>query len=558
MVKRVFVFLRKEVSDLHAAAYLLAFFSILSQILAIVRDRLLTYSFGAGSELDIYYASFKVPDTIFVLIASIVSVSVLIPFLVDKMDQGREKEKEFINEIFSFFSIFMVASSILACIFMPQILGFFYKGMNPEKLSQVITLSRILLIQPFILGFANLFGSIVQAYKQFMIFAIGPVLYNLGIILGIIFLYPIFGIKGLVYGVILGAIFHLLIQLPTVFAKGLIPRFKRFNFKIIKEVIILSLPRTMSLGIGTVAILFLTAIASRMTDGSIAIFTLAFNLQGVPLAIIGMSYSLAAFPSLSRMFLKGDKAGFTAEIVASMKHMVFWSFPIIVLFVILRAQIVRVILGASTKFTWEDTKLTAALFAIMAISVLAQSVVLLITRAFYAAKITSKPSIVNISTALFTVFFSLFFLILFRDFSGFREFILNILRVDGVAGSEVLMLGLGYTIASIINASILWLMFRNRFQEDYSNISKTFVQSVISSILMAVATYFALDIFDDVFTLSTVFGVFMQGFVSGIIGITTGVLTLILIGNQEIREIWSNLHNKFWKRKPELISSDII
>jgi len=558
MVKRVFVFLRKEVSDLHAAAYLLAFFSILSQILAIVRDRLLTYSFGAGPELDIYYASFKVPDTIFVLIASIVSVSVLIPFLVDKMDQGREKEKEFINEIFSFFSIFMVVSSILACIFMPQILGFFYKGMNPEKLSQVITLSRILLFQPFILGFANLFGSIVQAYKQFMIFAIGPVLYNAGIILGIIFLYPIFGLKGLIYGVILGAIFHLSIQLPTVFVKGLVPRFKKFNLKIIREVIMLSLPRTMSLGIGTVAILFLTAIASRMTDGSIAIFTLAFNLQGVPLAIIGMSYSLAAFPSLSRMFLKGDKAGFTAEIVASMKHMVFWSFPIIILFVILRAQIVRVILGASSKFTWEDTRLTAALFAIMAISVLAQSVVLLITRAFYAAKITSKPSIVNISTALFTVFFSLFFLILFRDISGFREFILNISRVDGVAGSEVLMLGLGYTTASIINASILWLMFRKRFQADYSNISKTFIQSVISSILMAIATYFALDIFDDVFTLSTVFGVFMQGFVSGMIGIVTGVLTLVAVGNQEIREIWSNLHNKFWKRKPELISSDIL
>ena len=113
MVKRVLKIFNKEISGLHEAAYLLAFFALMSQLLGLIRDRLLAYSFGASSTLDIYYAAFRIPDFIFVTAASIVSISVLVPFLIEKLDLGFDEGKKFINNIFSFFFILIFGTSLL-------------------------------------------------------------------------------------------------------------------------------------------------------------------------------------------------------------------------------------------------------------------------------------------------------------------------------------------------------------------------------------------------------------------------------------------------------------
>lgn len=550
--------LKKEISGLHEAAYLLGLFAFLSQLLAVVRDRLLTYYFGAGSELDIYYASFKVPDTIFVMAASVVAVSILVPIIVDKSEKGKAEEKAFINSIFSFFSVFMIVVSIASFFLMPYILNIIYSGMAPEKLESVIKLSRILLLQPFILGFANLFGSIVQVHKQFFVYALGPILYNFGIILGIVFFYKQLGLSGLIFGVILGAILQLVIQIPAIRHNDLVPRFSKFDMAVIRQVINQSLPRTISLGVSTVAVLFLTAFAARMTEGSISIFTLAFNLQGVPLAIIGMSYSLAAFPALSRMYTRNDIAGFIAEIKSSLGHIIFWSWPVIILFVVLRAQIVRVILGSSSKFTWSDTKLTAAVFAIMALSVLGQAVVLLITRAFYAAKNTYIPLVVNSFTAIMTIVFSMIFIDVYDICPGFKDWITHVMRVDGTAGSEVLMLSIGFSLSLLMDGIILWIIFAKKFKSNYSNLSKTFIQSLFSSLVIGLVTYFSLNIFSRMFDINTVMGVFLHGFVSGMMGIIVGISVLKILKNKEIEEIWETLHRKFWKAKVDIGGPDTL
>ena len=102
MVKKFLTFLGRESGGLHEAAYLLAAFAFLSQILGLVRDRLLAHNFGAGLDLDLYYAAFRIPDFLFVSIASLVSVSVLIPLLVERIDD-KEKSRIFVNNVFSFF-----------------------------------------------------------------------------------------------------------------------------------------------------------------------------------------------------------------------------------------------------------------------------------------------------------------------------------------------------------------------------------------------------------------------------------------------------------------------
>src|SRR3989344_1879902 len=305
MVHKFLGFLYKETETLNQAALLLGLFAFLSQVLAFLRDRLLAHIFGASTELDIYYAAFRIPDFIFVTVASVVSLSVLIPFIIEKEAHGLETLRDFVNNIFSFFSVLIIIVSGLAYFLMPSISGVLFKGFSEPALAEVIFISRILLLSPIILGFSNLFGSLTQAYNRFTIYALAPLLYNAGIIVGIIFLTARLGVLGVAIGVVVGASLHALVQVPFVLKAGLFPRLRLgfrgqarfFDWSVIRQVARVSLPRTLTLSMSSLAMIFLVSLASLVAAGSISVFSLSFNLQSVPLSIIGVSYSLAAFPA---------------------------------------------------------------------------------------------------------------------------------------------------------------------------------------------------------------------------------------------------------------------
>jgi len=230
MVRRILQLIHSEIRGLHEAAYLLGLFALFSQILALVRDRLLAHFFGAGTTLDIYYASFRIPDIIFVSIASIVSIYVLIPFLAEKGALSKSAEKRFIDNVFSAFSLSIIGISLVVFLFVPQLTKFLFPGLFETPLyNDLIVITRILLLQPIFLGFSNLLGSIVQTRGRFMLYAISPLLYNVGIIIGIFFLYPFFGMAGLAMGVVLGALLHFGVQLPYIVKSGFLPKPIRIN-----------------------------------------------------------------------------------------------------------------------------------------------------------------------------------------------------------------------------------------------------------------------------------------------------------------------------------------
>ena len=551
MVRRIFNLIHKEINGLHEAAYLLGAFALLSQILALFRDRLLAHFFGAGAVLDTYYAAFRLPDIIFVAIASIVSVYVLIPFLAEKSSISKLKEKEFINTIFSAFFLIIITVSVVALIFTPWLMKLFFPGLvDTAQFADLILLTRVLLLQPIFLGISNLFASITQIHRKFVLYALSPVLYNVGIIIGIVFFYPSFGFMGLGLGVVLGAVLHLAIQIPFIVKNKFLPKITlsivgtRFND--VKKVIFLSLPRTLALSAHQISLLFLISFASLMASGSIAVFNLSFNLQSVPLTIIGVSYSVAAFPTLAKMFSNGQKKDFLEQVLTASKHIIFWSFPAIVLFIILRAQIVRVILG-SGEFDWADTRLTAAALALFAVSIAAQGLVLLFVRGYYAAGNTKKPLILNLISAGLVILFAFGLGKLFAGSPTFQYFIESILRVEGIEGTSVLMLPLGYSMALILNAIAFWVMFQKDFKSFSVSLSKTFFQSLSASIIMGFVSYEFLNVFDDLFDIDTFWGIFSQGLFAGIVGIATGVMMLVLLGNKEIGEVWKSLHSKFWR-----------
>ncbi|MFA6340828.1 MAG: lipid II flippase MurJ, partial [Candidatus Paceibacterota bacterium] len=180
-MKKFFNIINREVSGLHQAAYLLAFFAISSQLLALIRDRLLASHFGAGHLLDLYYAAFRIPDFIFITVGSMVSVSVLIPFLVEKMKDGPEEGKKFIGNIFTFFFSLIIVTSAIVFFFIPWINKLLFTGFSDADLVTVNTLTRVLLLSPIFLGISNIFGTLTQTYKRFLIYSLSPLLYNIGI-----------------------------------------------------------------------------------------------------------------------------------------------------------------------------------------------------------------------------------------------------------------------------------------------------------------------------------------------------------------------------------------
>lgn len=539
----------KDFGNINQAAILLGFFTLLSQILALFRDRFIAHYVGPGIELDAYYAAFRIPDLIFISIASLASITVLIPFIVGKMkgEEVTQESKQFINNIFTVFFITIVFVCSIIFLLMPYLVDLITPGFSEIMQMKVVMLSRIMLLSPILMGLSNLFGTITQLFRKFFIYSLSPLFYNLSIIFGIVFLYPIFGIYGMAFGVVIGAFLHFLIQMISSISCGFTPKFSRkINFKEIKEVVFISLPRTLGLALNSIALISIIAIASFLSSGSISVFNLSFNLQSVPLNIIGISYAVAAFPTLAKSFSSGKKNEFINHLKSAARQIIFWSLPVTFLFIVLRAQIVRVILG-SGSFSWENTRLVAASLAIFSFSILAQGMTALFSRAYYAAGNTRRPLTINLICSILIIIFSYLLIHIFNNFLFFRYFIESLLKVNDIEGTAVLMLPLAYSIGTVLNFVLLWIFVKKDFLEKESFIAKTFWESLGASFFIGFISYLGLNILSPIFGNITFWGIFLQGFISGIIGILVGILVLYLLKNEEMKELIKTLKTKFWR-----------
>lgn len=558
MVKRIISLFSREISNIHQAAYLIAVFALLSQFLGLIRDRLLAGKFGAGIELDIYYAAFRIPDFVFTIIISLVSASVLVPFIIRALEKDSEYIKKFSNSIFTAMSLVAFIFGVITFIFTPHLLQIIFpEYMKGDIATQLILLTRILLFQTVLLSFSGFYMSYIQVFQKFFIYALSPILYNFGIIVGIVFFYDKLGTAGLAWGVVLGAFLHLLITFPVVLKQKIFPKFVwNPDWKIIGEVLKLSLPRTIALTGNQVSILIMLSFAAIMTTGSVAIFTFAFNLQSIPLSIIGASYSMAAFPTLAKLFAKGETKIFIEYIVKAARHIIFWSIPITVLFIVLRAQIVRTILGTG-QFSWDDTRLVSAALALFVISAVAQSLILLFVRGYYSTGETSKPLLFSITSIFVTISSVFLFYFFYQSSPQFVIFLESIMRVSSGKSSMVLILPIAFSIGQILNLVLLWASFDKKFACFSDVLWRSIFHTTASSLIMGYTTYQMLKIFDDVFDINTTLGIFSQGFLSGIIGIFIGILVLIFIGNEEIKVVGKTLHSRFWKAKVVMVEEEL-
>lgn len=537
-----------EVRGMHEAAYLLALFSFGSQLLALARDRLLAAVFGAGPTLDLYYAAFRVPDFIFATVASLFSLYALLPILSRLEREGEGAVGGFLRSTLAIFFTGMAVVAAVAFVLAPWLAPLVAPGIahDPAAAAELVILMRILLLQPILLGASNTIAALTQLRHRFVLYSVSPLLYNLGIIFGAVVLYPLWGVAGLAWGVVFGAAMHLGVQLPYFIAER--PRGPAMPWPELRaaigEVLFLSVPRTLALSARQLSILVLTALASWMAAGSIAVFTFAYNLQSVPLTIIGVSYSVAAFPTLARLFAAGQRDEFAAYIEAAVRHIIFWAIPATVLIIVLRAQIVRVVLG-SGAFDWAATRLTAAALAIFVVSLVAQSLALLVARVYYAAGESKKPVAFGIFGIVVAIGSAAALVSLFHSSQFVRAFIESLLRVDDVGGTTVLMLALSFALGAVAECMAgYWYLMRD-FALDHARPRRLFFESSAAALIGGAAAYEALALLGPVTGIRTTLGLVAQGSTGAAVGIAVAVGVLVLLGNQEIREAHAAAMRRF-------------
>jgi peptidoglycan biosynthesis protein MviN/MurJ (putative lipid II flippase) len=320
------------------------------------------------------------------------------------------------------------------------------------------------------------------------------------------------------------------VQIPSAMRDGFFTRIPRiYVFNDLVETMIVSLPRALALSMTQVEFIGLIALAGLLVPGSIAIFTFAYNLQAVPLAIIGASYS--AFPALAAALARNEKAEFIAHIATAARLIFFWSLPAIALIIVLRAHAVRLILG-SGQFNWTDTKLTAAAFALLSLSLAAQGLALLLTRGYYAAGRTFVPFVISSLSAVATIVLAALFVGVWHS-PMLGEFSATLLRVDQVPGKSVLALAFAYAIANIGEAIALTLLFENRFPGFIVQVRRAWSQSALVAIITGTAAYVTLNVVGVITFSSTVASVFLHGFAGGLVGVIVSALTYRMLGSRE-------------------------
>lgn len=526
--KAAYLRITAPVRGLHQAAYLLAALTLASQALALLRDRTFAHTFGAGQVLDLYYAAFRVPDLVFALVSSLVSAYVIIPRITG-MD--REATRRLLSESASFlFGVGGIICVILA-FFMPQFLTLLYPSFaTSSESAEFILLARILLLQPILLGLSGIISSVTQVHRRFTLFALSPVLYNLGIILGTVVFYPLWGLTGIGIGVIIGAIAYLAVNIPVVIEAGVMPRFRMPTYALMASVVRDSVPRSLALGIGSVTVLILTAMASRVGTGAISVFTFASNLEGVPLALIGASYAVAAFPALSEASSIERRSEFTNILSASARHVILWSIVSLGLISVLRAHIVRVILGTGA-FDWNATRLTAALLVILAVGLVAQGLVLIFSRALYAVRQSWRPLFYQIAGGALTVLLAVLFLNMSPD--GFPKVFAAFLKVGDIPGTTILLVALAATLGQIFLALLSLLALRSVSLGLARTLLRPVIDGSIAALAGGTAAYTVLVLEGGIAPLTTLMSVFTQGFVAGIVGLAASALALYLVENEE-------------------------
>ncbi|MBI4039782.1 murein biosynthesis integral membrane protein MurJ [Candidatus Daviesbacteria bacterium] len=539
MVKNLLSLLSTRQTSILSGAAVLMTTVLASKILALVRDRLLAHAFSPDT-VGVFLAAFRLPDLMFqVLIFGALSVA-FIPVFTDYLHKRGEIEAfEFASDILNVVLVLFVLVSSVVFIFARPLTSLIVPGFTESQKQITTNLTQIILLGQILLAVGSFFAGIAQSYQRFIIPALAGVLYNLGIILGIVFLVKPYGIYGPAFGVIIGTALHVLVQLPLVASLGFKHRLN-FNLKSwgVKEVTRLMSMRTIGVAVEQINETIGVVLASLISTASVTYLTFAQHLQTAPIGLFGATIAQAALPVLSREQARGEDASFKVTLLTTLHQILFLALPATAILIVLRIPAVRLVFGAS-RFDWEATVLTGRTLAFLSLGLASQAIVLLLVRGFYAMKDTKTPVIVSVVTVTLNIILSVVFV--------------QVLHL------EVWSLGLAYSVVSILSVTMLvWGLNKKVGGFNQYDLYVPFLKMLLASVVAAVALYIPVKAFDRlVFDTTRTVNLILLSGIAASFGLAVYVLLVWLMQVKELGT-FVNLIKKVYFRQFGLKSEEII
>jgi putative peptidoglycan lipid II flippase len=407
--------LQKESSSILSAATIIMGATLASALLGLIRTRLLIQFFYADKAVvDVFWAAFRIPDMIFQIIIVGALSSAFIPVFsryIGKKDESNVIASSMINSVM----VIMIILTILVIIFAYPLSRLIAGGFSEDQLQLMTNLTRIMAFAQLFFGFSSFLTGVIQTHKRFLIPALSPVLYNVGIIIGILVFGKTLGIYGAAVGVVIGACLHLLAQLPLASKLGFKYRFvwDRGNGAV-KEMSMLMLPRVLTLTLVQIEATAIVTFSSWLSVGTVTIISIAQQLANLPVRLIGIPIGQASLPFFTKETSKNDLHSLAAMVNNTILEMLYLALPASVIVLVLRIPLVRLAYGADS-FPWAETVLTGKLVAILAVSIAARSLTHIVVRVFYSLHNTKTPFITNLLSTAINIGLSYYFLFVLKS-----------------------------------------------------------------------------------------------------------------------------------------------
>ena len=428
-------------TSLARSAIIVGLAFVLSRILGLVREMVLANQFGTTSTMDAYVSAFRIPDLLFLVVIAGSFGAAFIPVFGEYIAKGDEERAwRLASAVLTWAGIVVLALSLIIFVFARPLMGIVAPGFDEETTTLAVDLMRILLLSPIFLGTGIAFKGILEAQHQFTWPAFVPLIYNVAIIIGAIGFAPTYGIQAVAWAVILGALGHMLIQLPSVLRSGLVFR-PTLNRQVdgLAEVGRLLGPRIIGLAAFQVNFIAINAFASTLTSERVSALNYSWQLLMLPHGVLALSISTVIFPTLAELYSTGDDAGFRSTLDRTLRPLLFLSIPASAGLFLVREPIARLIYESGT-FDERSTELVAAPLAWFAAGLVGYALTEILTRVFYATRDTRTPVITGVLTVI-------------------ANLLLCALLI-GSLGHSGLALALSVTTGA--EAVILWLFLRQR------------------------------------------------------------------------------------------------
>lgn len=455
-----------------SAASVIMIMIVASRVLGLVRQRTLAHFF-APDELSLFFAAFRLPDLVFEVLVFGTFSAAFIPVFTRSINKNKSEAWKTAATIVNIGLIVFLVFSLLLGLAAERIYGLFTPGFSVSDRKIIADLARLLFAAQGFFVVSYVLTGVLESLRRFLVPALAPLFYNVGIIAGTVFLSEELGLFAPVMGVIIGASLHFMIQLPLAVNLGF--RF-RSSIKITKEVKKigkLALPRIIEMAFLQITKVAELMFASLISTASYTYFTFANTLQLLPVGIFGTSIAKAALPSLARQSKSRTK--FRRTLFDSLFEMIFLVLPIATILIVLRVPVVRLAFGTDI-FDWRATIQTGYVLSAFAVGVVFQSATALLARSFYALHDTKTPVRLSICAIVITVTLDYIFV--------------------RVLGLGVWSLAAAFSIGSFIQSSALLYMISKRLGSIKIRNFTPILKSVLSAFGSGALMFLLLKIFD--------------------------------------------------------------